>query len=196
MPTAALTPKSVVHHRPLSAKGAPVVPPRIARASRMQKSTSAASPSLSKEPADPYHRQVGWITLILGMLLMLTLVLLGQFAFTFSETIWNDLHYGRPRLFQTDAFVGHETGSTPSHFIALNLRGRIEVIELPGGDPARSQIYQGPQLYGPGADLVPVTLQFRAQAPTHDTRHPDMFILFQSTQIVLHNIQGTFKVQQ
>jgi hypothetical protein len=59
-----------------------------------------------------------------------------------------------------DAFVGHEQGRTPSHFIALNVQGQMEIIELPGGDATHAKIYLGPRIYGPGADLVPVTLRF------------------------------------
>jgi hypothetical protein len=78
----------------------------------------------------------------------------------------------------------------PSHFLALNLHGRIEIIELPGGDPAHARMYVGPQIYGPGADLVPVTLRFID--PNH-TGHPDMLVLFQNSQVVFHNRQDSFQ---
>jgi hypothetical protein len=77
----------------------------------------------------------------------------------------------------------------PSHFIAMNLRGHIEVIEFPGGDAAHARIFIGPQLYGPGSDLLPVKVQFVA---THNLHTPDMELLFQNTTLVFHNIQGTF----
>ncbi|HZR44143.1 MAG TPA: hypothetical protein VFB12_28780 [Ktedonobacteraceae bacterium] len=64
------------------------------------------------------------------------------------------------------------------------------MIELPGGDLSHTRIYQGPHLYGPGADLVAVTLQFPDPGQTH---HPDLLILFQGTQVVLHNVDGTFR---
>src|SRR6266487_4661311 len=49
--------------------------------------------------------------------------------------IW---HYGYPRTYQTDAVVGHgDSLAHPSHFIAINLDGHLEVIELSGGDPKR-----------------------------------------------------------
>ncbi|WP_244421982.1 hypothetical protein [Ktedonobacter racemifer] len=52
------------------------------------------------------------------------------------QTWQDDVHYGRPRTYQTDAVVGHnhDTSATPSHFIVLNLHGQITVIELPAGD--------------------------------------------------------------
>ena len=50
-------------------------------------------------------------------------------------------------------------------------------------------MYVGPHLSGEGSDLVPVTLRFVASAQPH---HPDMLILFQNTQVVFHNVNGTF----
>jgi hypothetical protein len=124
------------------------------------------------------------------MLLALALVVLGQVVITWASITWDDLHYGRPRTFQVDAFVGHETtGQGPSHFIALNLHGRIEVIEFPGGDGTHARIFLGPQLYGEHADLVPVTLHF---ADTRHDRHPDMVVVFGQGQLVFRNEQGTF----
>jgi len=124
------------------------------------------------------------------MLLMLFIVISGSLLLGWIQTIWDDLHYGRPRTFQMDAFVGHETGSVPSHFIALNVGGQIEIIELPGGDATHAKMYVGLRIYGPGADLVPVTLRFIDPARTH---HPDMLILFQNTQVLYHNVEGVFR---
>ena len=117
------------------------------------------------------------------MLLMLFLVAAGSLLLGWVQTAFDDLHYGRPRTFQMDSFVGHETGSTPSHFIALNLHGQIEIIELPGGDAIHAKMYVGPRIYGPGADLVPVTLRFVDSTHPH---HPTMLVVFQ-------NVAGTFR---
>lgn len=125
------------------------------------------------------------------MFLMLSIVVLGYPLLGWMHNTWDDLHYGQPRTFQIDAFVGHETGLTPSHFIALNLHGQIEIIELPGGDPAQAKIYVGPRIYGPEADQVPVTLSFVDSAHNH---YPNMLILFQNTQIVFQNVQGSFRL--
>jgi hypothetical protein len=59
----------------------------------------------------------------------------------------------------------HETAGVPSHFLALNLHGRIEIIEFPGGDATHARVSLGPQLDGDNADLVLVMLHFV------DTRH-------------------------
>jgi len=181
----ALAPKSAVRDQTVAPDVATEVPPWITRASRTRATRS--------EPA-PFRlisgSRLGLVPIGVGMLLMLLVVVLGQWMLGWVQTSWDDLHYGRPRTFQMDAFVGHETGSTPSHFIAVNLQGQIDIIELPGGDPTHAKMYVGPHIYGEGSDLVPVTLRFVASAHAH---HPDMLILFQNTQVVFHNVNGTFE---
>ena len=70
----------------------------------------------------------------------------------------DDLHYGRPRTYQTDIDVGH---GGVSHFTAENLGGHVLVYELPNNDPSKAKIYSGPTLIGDNASLMPVTLTFR-----------------------------------
>jgi len=126
-----------------------------------------------------------------GMIAMLALWTLLTSAISWWNITWDDLHYGRPRTFQIDASVVHnETTGTPSHFIAINLNGRIEIIEFPGGDGSKARIYLGPQLYGTGDDLIPVTLSF---ADVNGDHLPDMIIHFQSSRIVFINDQGGFR---
>lgn len=127
----------------------------------------------------------------IGMIVMLVLWTLLTLAASWWNTTWNDIHYGRPRTYQVNAVVGHnDSTSTPSHFIALNLNGRIEVIEFPGGDASKARIYIGPQLYGNGQELIPVTLSF---VDINGNHHPDMIIHFQDTNIVYINDQGSFR---
>jgi hypothetical protein len=143
------------------------------------------------------NKRISWqgahplLYLGVGMIAMLALWTLLTSAISWWNTTWDDLHYGRPRTFQTDALVGHnETTGTPSHFIAINLNGRIEIIEFPGGDGSKARIYLGPQLYGTGDDLIPVTLSF---ADVNGDHLPDMIIHFQSSRIVFINDQGGFR---
>jgi hypothetical protein len=125
------------------------------------------------------------------MLAMLALLAAFIVVTNWVATTLDDIHYGRPRTFQIDAFVGHnESPGMPSHFIALNLHGRIEITELPGGDTTHARVYLGPQLYGTGADLVPVTLSF---IDVNGDHRPDMIIHFQGTQVVFINDQGSFR---
>src|SRR5579875_1031363 len=129
-----------------------------------------------------------------GMLTMLLLWVVLSAAVGWAITTLDTLHYGYPRTFQTDARVGHnEQAGQPSHFIAINLKGRIEVIELPGGDASHARIYLGPQLYGPNNDLVPVTLSF---VDVNGDHKPDMLINFQGSQVVFINDGQGFRPLQ
>jgi hypothetical protein len=104
---------------------------------------------------------------------------------------YNTILYGYPRTFQTDAIVGHQdSASSPSHFLALNFHGQIEVIEFPGGDPTHARVFLGPQLFGPNSDLAPATLRF---TDLNGDGKPDMVIEVQSGQIVFLNDQGSFR---
>jgi len=97
----------------------------------------------------------------LGMVAMLLLWTLLSTIFGWFSIMLDDIHYGHPRTFQTDAWVGHnEQTGVPSHFIAINLNRHIEIIEISGGDAAHTHIYTGPQFYGANDDLTPVTLKF------------------------------------
>jgi hypothetical protein len=155
-----------------------------------------------KQPKAPssgriQNKQKSWqgahplLYLGVGMIAMLALWTLLTSAISWWNVTWDDLHYGRPRTFQIDAYVGHnETPGTLSHFIAINLNGRIEIIEFPGGDGSKARIYLGPQLYGTGDDLIPVTLSF---ADVNGDHLPDMIIHFQTSRIVFINDQGGFR---
>ncbi len=127
----------------------------------------------------------------IGMLGMLALWTVLAFLVGWVGTTLDDIHYGRPRTFQIDAVVGHNDSATsPSHFIAINLNGHIEVIEMPGGDASHARIYIGPQLYGTGDELVPVTLSF---VDVNGDKKPDMIIRFQGTEVVFINDAGGFR---
>ena len=194
-----LTPKSVLRHRPLgSSEETPKAKPTITRASRPASKTKEIIPPFVCSPSQKTlvkkkHSRLNLTSLGIGMMVAIVLVLLGQLLLSWWSATWDDIHYGNPRTYQTDAFVGHEAGQTPSHFIVLNLHGRIEVLELPGGDPTKTKIYIGPQIAGHGAENVPVTVQF---VDPHHTHHPDMLIQFQGTQVVFQNVHGVFQPGQ
>ena len=98
---------------------------------------------------------------------------------------YNDIIYGYPRYYQTDAVVGHnDSQAHKSHFIALNLHGQVIVIELPGGDPTRSYDYIGPTLIANGDDLIPITLSF---SDVHHDGKPEMIIHIQNRQVIFCN---------
>ena len=192
--SSSLAPKSTLRHRPIGSQATQQEPPRVPRASRTQTrkptpATTAPGDIPTWKPARRRQRLL-LVGIGIGMILAVGLVLLGQALIGWVSTTSDDLHYGRPRTFQTDAFVGHEAGTRPSHFITLNLQGRIEIIELPGGDAAHARIFVGPHLYGQNADLVPITLQF---VDTQHNHHPDMLVVFQGTRLTYRNERGTFQ---
>jgi hypothetical protein len=132
-----------------------------------------------------------FVFLGIGMLATLALIAVLSIVTSWFTTTLDDLRYGRPRTFQIDAYVGHnEAPGMPSHFLAVNLHGRIEIIELPGGDASHARIYIGPQLYGSDADLIPVTLSF---IDVNGDKKPDMIMNFQGTHVVFINDQGGFR---
>ncbi len=129
----------------------------------------------------------------LGMLVMLTVWMLLNAAYGWVTTTLDDLHYGRPRTFQTDAWVGHnEQTGVPSHFIVLNLNRHLEIIEIAGSDPAHTHIYTGPQLSGPHDDVTPGTVRF---VTPPGKKYPNMILLVGETQVSYLNAGATFVPQ-
>jgi hypothetical protein len=126
-----------------------------------------------------------YVTLAIGALAALIVWWVAMDIMAWWSVTANDLRYGRPRTYQTDAYVGHnEQPGQPSHFIAINLQRRVVVIEFPGGDPSRAKTYLGPYLFGDGQDLLPVTLSFR---DLNGDGHPDMIIHIGDQQVVFIN---------
>ncbi len=127
--------------------------------------------------------------------LAMFIMIIGWLAFNALSSWYavttDDWRYGRPRTFQIDEVVGHnhDGPAKPSHFIALNLNGRIEVIEFPAGDGSKAKIYSGPQLYGTGNTLVPVWISFQDE---HGGGKSTMLVHFQDTVLVYDNVNGTF----
>jgi FG-GAP repeat len=106
---------------------------------------------------------------------------------------WRDnTTYGFPRTYHITSAVGHGDPHSPSsHFVAVNLGGILEVIELPGGDPARypPQLYRLATLTGSGADLVAVTVGF---ADVNGDGKPDLIASYGGTETILFNNGKTF----
>ncbi len=170
-------------------------PPRNLSQPTRQANSGAKAPANAPVSVPPQLRgRAGVHPLLLlglGMLGMLALWVL----LTAGVSWWNDsmdfIHYGNPRTFQMDAVVGHnDSASNPSHFMALNLHGHIEIIEFPGGDGSHARIYLGPQLLGTGADKAPVTLKF---IDVNGDKKVDMLVFFQSSWIVFINDQNAFR---
>jgi hypothetical protein len=106
----------------------------------------------------------GLLYLGTGMILMLALWVGLNWLGNWWAMHQLDASYGFPRTYQTDAVVGHNNDNAlnPSHFIFLNLNGKVEIIELPAGDASKAKIYSGPAIVLDNAALVPVTGEFRS----------------------------------
>lgn len=103
----------------------------------------------------------------------------------------NNFNYGMPRTYQCDAVVGHNDSTLhPSHFIALNLNGQIEVIEIQGGNPKNEKVYIGPGIFSPNPQLAPVTISFQ---DVNDDGKPDMLLHLNGQTIIYLNDGKTFQ---
>jgi hypothetical protein len=102
----------------------------------------------------------------------------------------NDWTYGNPRTFQIDQAVGiNDSPANPSHFIAMNLRGTVFVIDLEGGDPTKAQSLP---IIGLSQDQQndPVTISFQ---DVNGDGKPDMLVHVAGFTIVLLNTGKTFQ---
>ncbi|MDQ6660002.1 MAG: VCBS repeat-containing protein [Chloroflexota bacterium] len=137
-------------------------------------------------------RRLHWLVFV-GLALFT--MMLGWVLLTMLTNWWqvtqDDWHYGRPRTYQTDKAVGHaDSQSNPSHFMALNVNRRVEIIEFQGGDPSKAKIYVGPTLLGTGQDLAAVTLTF---TDVNGDGKIDMIVNVQDSHFVYINENGTFR---
>jgi hypothetical protein len=178
------------------------VPPRRT-ATRAHVPVSRPEPRRIPDTEDvPYHQtsrllpgrriRVHWLVYIGGgMLVMLIGWLLVGRLLSWWQVTQDDWKYGRPRLSQVDAVVGHnDSAAEPSHFIALNLRKHIQIIELPGGDSTKMKVYVGPLLIGDGQELAPVTIAFK---DVNGDGKPDMLVTVQDSHFVFVNENGAFR---
>ncbi len=133
------------------------------------------------------RRPHGLLVFGVGMIAMLCLWAGLQWAITWWQVSQDDGRYGRPRTTQYDVVIGHnDSPDHPTHILAINLNAKVTIIELPGGDRSKTRIYTGPQLYGDGASLFPVTLTFRDM---NGDGRIDMLVHVQGSQIVYLNQQ-------
>jgi hypothetical protein len=161
-------------------------PPQQLRRQRLTRH----APGQQQRPST--RRRKHWsVYLVTGMATMTALVI-GLYSLgSWWQHVQDDWMYGMPRMYQTDAVVGHNHDSRahPSHFLAVNLKGRIEVFELPAGDPTKVRVFFGPTISGNGADQVVVTISFTDS--DHDGT-PDLILHYGESAEVLYNKGGTF----
>ncbi|MEO8972553.1 MAG: hypothetical protein ABI406_13245, partial [Ktedonobacteraceae bacterium] len=91
---------------------------------------------LSPEEDQIAKRRVHWLLFVgIGMIAMLAVWVLGSSLLAWVSYEHDNIVYGMPRTYQTDAFVGHGGDSLqhPSHFIAVNLNRQVIIVEFMAG---------------------------------------------------------------
>jgi hypothetical protein len=178
------------HTAPYQYRGQTVLPTPPQQLRRQRLTGQAPGP----KPHAPRRRSKHWsVYLVTGMAAMTALVI-GLYSLgSWWQHVQDDWTYGMPRTYQTDAVVGHnhDSSSHPSHFIAINLHGQVEVFELPAGDPTRVRVFLGPILSGNGADQVVVTVSF---TDLDRDGTPDLVLRYGDSEEVFYNKGGTFQV--
>lgn len=186
-----IVPRSALPLRDVPRRSMAHTAPRDIILHRVPRRASAFVEQETEEVTRPRRRPHGLLIVGLIMLAILIGYLLLTWLFAWVQNERDTLTYGYPRTYQCDAVVGHSDSEVnPSHFIALNLNARIEVIEFPGGDASHAKIYVGPTLIGPNAALAPVTLRF---ADVTGKGKLDMLIQVQGSTFVFLNTGTQFR---
>src|SRR5690348_9006354 len=117
------------------------------------------APKGKRSRPERYHFLV-YVGLILVCAVLLLII--SSVVANFWQGTADSFHYGYPRAFQVDADVGHgDPHHQISHFVAINDKGLIEVIELPGDlSKAKPYVYVVAEISADHADEIPVTLSF------------------------------------
>ena len=143
----------------------------------------------TQQQAQPKKR-VHWL-MLLGIAIFV--MILGWIALTAIGNWWqgviNNITYGMPRTYQTDANVGHN--GRMSHFIAVNLAGDVEVIETQRGHPEASKIYTVITMSADQA-AIPVTISFQ---DLNGDGKIDALIHYGGTEIPMYNNGTGFQSQ-
>lgn len=155
------------------------------------KNLRSAQRTVATAPTFRNQFQIGFyvVTLLLVAVALYAIisVCIGQLG-VFAD----DLRYGRPRIDKLEAYVQHgETPGRPTYLMAMNLNRQVTVVEIPGGDAAKTRSFAGPYLFGANEDLTPVTLSL------HDMDGdgtPDLLVDVRREQIVYLNRDGTFRL--
>jgi hypothetical protein len=130
-----------------------------------------------KQQEEKPRRRVHWLLPVgIGMIAMLVLWIVGSNVLAWGTLQYNNIVYGMPRTYQTNAVVGQggDSAQHPSHFIAINLNHQAVIIELMAGDPSKSVSYKANFLTtSSNDDLAPITLQFK---DVNGDKKPDMIV--------------------
>jgi len=145
---------------------------------------SAVPPRRSAtQQGDPHRTQLmqqkrrldRWTFLSLLCIAIIVMVV-GWFLFSRISDWWtgvqDNIKYGTPfRTFQADQYIGlGDTPDHPDHFIALNLHGVIEIVQINPLDRMKDAVYV---LANVGNDSTPASLSFR---DTTGSGHTDVIV--------------------
>ncbi|GHO68944.1 hypothetical protein KSD_25750 [Ktedonobacter sp. SOSP1-85] len=134
------------------------------------------------------------LIMVIGMACTVLLILGMSTLASWWHVYQDDLHYGRPRTSQFDAVVGHnDSAQNKTHFVIINLNRRIQIIEIPGGDPSKSRMFTGPSLVGAGQDLTPAWGE--ADKDVNGDGKPDLIVHVLDQQFIFLNDGSTFHQQ-
>ena len=144
---------------------------------------------------EPPLRRLHWSVIwSLGIIFAIVVLFGGSHALAWWNDHQLDSTYGMPRTYQIDEVVGDgDSAKHPTHFVFLNLSGRVEIIEIPP-DASRARIYSGPTLYTDNASQTPVTADFQ---DVNGDGKVDMIVHIGDQSITyLNDGTGQFKPQQ
>ncbi len=109
------------------------------------------------------ERRFDRATLIIWLCLALIIMIVGWWLLSWVANWWqgvqDNMKYGTPRTFQTDEYMDlGDSPAHPDHFIALNLHGVIEVVQINPSDSKQDAVYV---LTSVENESIPATLSFR-----------------------------------
>ena len=147
----------------------------------------------SKPTPKPKKGNPAFFIMIIGMACTVLLIIGMSTLASWWHVYQDDLHYGRPRTDQFDAVVGHnDSAQNKTHFVIINLNRRIQIIEIPGGDPSKSRMFTGPSLVGDGQDLTPAWGEAK---DVNGDGKPDLIVHVLDQQFIFLNDGSTFHQQ-
>ncbi len=130
--------------------------------------------------------------IVTGLLALLAIYVLLSSVIGWGRTLMDDMRYGRPRTFHLSANVGRpEEANSPTHLIAMNLDRQVVILEVPGGDSAKTRSMPGPYLFGAGEDLTPVTMRL---VDVNGDSTPDLIVRVKDEEMVYINRDGGFNL--
>ena len=129
------------------------------------------------------------------LLVVMGIMVLGWMSLSALGGWWqikqDDWKYGNPRTFQIDQYVGHaDSLDHPNHFIAINLKGIIEVVEINTQIPKDDHIYA---ITTASDGATPVSLAF---ADTNHDGKVDMLVTIGDSNpytVILLNTGSVFQ---